>query len=535
VASPRPARAGGVSIPLWTDAAVDRALALVLAAATLAIDLFKLPGTSLWSDEAFSVGLVRNPWPVFWDYVRTLEPNMVLYHLLLRGWLGLTGIVGLVPDEVIMRAPSVAFGVIGAVVVFTLGLRFFGRTAGAIGAVLFSLNRLELEAAREARSYSLEVLLICVGWYALFAALTAERRRSWWWFGYGLAMTLALYAHLFSALVLAAQLVAFALLLFTPNDWQNQARLSLREMAGSVAVICAAISPMVVYAVGHGSTNPWIQPAGASDIARLLWNIAGHNIMYGLLLGAAVVTAAVSMIHAARGLPVRGLEPGRSLALACWLLVPVILSYIATQPRFNLHLFAWGYLVVIVPALCLLAGIGLAAVPWQLARRAAVVCLIATAALATPVYSSSLPTQDFRAAARWMADRYQAGDGLVSALWSSSLAMDYYAGIGAIPSALVACAPSAWSWREGGERTLDQGAVAAYAATHGRVFLVSSLQEGDKAANVEQVRTTESQFAGRYVLVGAVVVPSQLGAIHVRLYETGGSTDTRTAVQERTC
>src|SRR2546428_6838655 len=125
-AAARLARALAVPRRVWTDAAIDRALALGVAAATLALDLFKLPGTSLFSDEAFSVGLVSNPWPVFWDHVRTLEANMVLYHLLLRGWLGLTGLVGLVPDEVVVRAPSVAFGVIGAVVVFTLGVRFFG-------------------------------------------------------------------------------------------------------------------------------------------------------------------------------------------------------------------------------------------------------------------------------------------------------------------------------------------------------------------------------------------------------------------------
>jgi mannosyltransferase len=527
VAAARPAHARAVPTHFRTDAAVDRALALGVAAATLAMALFKLPGMSLWSDEAFSVGLVTTPWPLFWDWVRTLEANMVLYHFLLRGWLGLTGLVGLVPDEVIVRAPSVAFGVIGAVVVFMLGRRFWGRTAGVIGAVLFSLNQLELWAAREARSYSLEVLLICVGWYALFSALTAERRRRWWWFAYALAMTLALYAHLFSALVLAAQLVAFAAILVVPNDWRSRARRSLGAMAVSVAAICASLSPMVVYAVRHGPTNTHIQPANAYGMARLLWNIAGHNVVYGVLLGAAILAAVVITIGVTtrRGTHGQTLWPGRNVALVSWLLVPVVLSYAATQPGFNLHLFAWGYLVVVVPALGLLAAIGLSALPWGVARQAAAVCLVGAAAVATPVYSSAVPIQDFRGAAVWIADRYQAGDGLVTSLSSSSLAMDYYARIGTIPGALVANAPSGWSWREGGEVTLDQRAVAAYAARHPRVFLVSSLQEGVRPETVQQVQLTESQFEERYVLIADVAVPSQLGDIRVRLYETARSAD----------
>ena len=75
---------------------------------------------------------------------------------------------------------------------------------------------------------------------------------------------------------------------------------------------------------------------------------------------------------------------GPLIALGAWVCVPVALSYAASQPRLNLHLFSWGYLIVVVPALCLLAGISIAAIRRPLARRAVATSLVAAAALATP-------------------------------------------------------------------------------------------------------------------------------------------------------
>jgi hypothetical protein len=54
---------------------------------------------------------------------------------------------------------------------------------------------------------------------------------------------------------------------------------------------------------------------------------------------------------------------GQTFALVSWLIVPMALSYAATQPFLNLHLFS-DYLVVVVPPVCLLAGLGIAVLPW---------------------------------------------------------------------------------------------------------------------------------------------------------------------------
>src|SRR6267378_5488666 len=99
------------------------------------------------------------------------------------------------------------------------------------------LNQLHLLAAREARSYSLEVLLVCVGWYALLAAISTDRRSYRSWLAFAVAMTLALYVHLFSALVLVAQGVAVGALLLFPSKWREHARRAIPAILASFIAI----------------------------------------------------------------------------------------------------------------------------------------------------------------------------------------------------------------------------------------------------------------------------------------------------------
>jgi len=505
---------------VWTIRSTDRAVALALAGAALGLGLLKLPGKSLWGDEVFSVQLVSTSWPVFWQFVSEHEANMVLYHLVLRAWLGLTGALGLAPDEIIVRVPSVVFGAAAVVLVYAIGRRWWGRTVGIVAALLLMLNQLQLLAAREARSYSLEVFLVCLGWYALLVAVESDRHARRWWFAFAAAMSLAVYAHLFSGLVLVAQGLAGGALLVLPTEWRAHARRSLPAAIASFGAIGLAVLPLAVYTLRHGSTNPQIGPAGIGDVARLIWNIAGHDVVFGTVLGVTVAVAIAVTARAARGRdPERKIPVAPAVALASWLIVPVALSYAATQPRLNLHLFAWGYLVVVVPALCVFAAIGVIAIRRRLLRVALVVALVTGAAFATPEYSSP-PEQDFRTASLWIAERYLPGDGLVMTSWSSSLGMAYYSRLGGLPDELVTGAPTPWSWARGGAIPLDRGAVDIYVAQHPRVFMVDSLLTGDAPAVKAQARDVESWLDTSYRLLGEVVVRSSLGPVRVRLYET---------------
>src|SRR5215469_638277 len=204
----------------------DWLLCLATGAVALAFNLYRLGGPSLWFDEILSVERARQSLPVLWRIIFSTQQNMALYYLLLHFWLSFTTLLGLHPTEFVVRLPSAIFAALGSMMVFLLGRRFMGIIGSTIAAGLYLWDVLQLVYAQEARSYSLQLLLICAGWYALLAALglgagagsldtegqapegvahSRSARRYRWWACYVIAMTLAIYAHLFSVLILCAQ------------------------------------------------------------------------------------------------------------------------------------------------------------------------------------------------------------------------------------------------------------------------------------------------------------------------------------------
>jgi len=57
-------------------------------------------------------------------------------------------------------------------------------------------------------------------------------------------------------------------------------------------------------------------------------------------------------------------------------------------------------------------------------------------------------------------------------------------------------------------------------AEHPRVFVVDSLLAGDTAGVKSQARDVETWLEANYRAVGEIAVPSSLGPVRVRLYET---------------
>src|SRR6266516_6392373 len=165
----------------------------VLFTLALGFNLYRLGTPSIWFDEAFSVELARQPLPLLGHIIFGLEPNMELYYLLLHGWLAVTGMLGQHSTEFVVRLPSAIFAALSTVVVFLLGRRFLTMPAGLVAAALYLLNDLQLVYAQQARSYSLQLLLTCIAWYAFFAAITGESNAKRWWMCYIRATTLAIY------------------------------------------------------------------------------------------------------------------------------------------------------------------------------------------------------------------------------------------------------------------------------------------------------------------------------------------------------
>lgn len=394
----------------------------------MAFDLYRLGNPSIWFDEAFSVELARLPLPVMWHLIWGPEPNMELYYLFLHGWLGLSGLFGWLPTEFVVRLPSAVFAALASVMVYLLGRRYMGMAAGIAGAGLFTLNYLQLTYAQQTRAYSMQLLLTCVAWYALFALLSQDRRVTRWWVCFILASTLAIYAQLFSALILFSQLVAFAGLLVLPGSWRERARRNLRGFLASLGVIGILCIPMWLVSL-HGAKTNWLPIPHVQDITHLFQFIATNSQLYLLLLFL-LCTGAVGIALLAY---TRDFKPlirsftfsGQSeqaeaqlqrfiplvFSLVCWLFVPIIASYVISQSP--IRLFSTRYLVTILPPLFLLAGLAIGALRWRVVQTALILCMFLVALYYVPVYYRSAQVEDWNSTVHWLQQRYQPGDGLV--------------------------------------------------------------------------------------------------------------------------
>ncbi len=522
-------------------------LCILVSAIALAFNLYRLGTPSIWFDEAFSVELARLPLPQLWHIIWGPEPNMELYYLFLHFWLSLTGFFGLHSTEFLVRFPSAIFAALSSVMVFLLGRRFLGITAAIVGAGLYILNNLQLTYAQQTRGYSLQLLLICIAWYALLAVLSQQSHQKRWWICYIAATTLAIYAHLFTLVILLAQLMAFAGLLILPGAWRATGRKQLSAFIVSLVAIGLLSIPMLLVSF-HGPKTGWLPIPHLRDIYNLFVIISANSQVYMLILLAScafgiLMTAFVDLPRATGSWETRATQaspphidttpaptgtmiarPGVAFALLCWLVVPVTLSYLVSHG--SIRLFSTRYLVTILPALFLLVGLGVTAIRWRMAQVALTLVLFLVALYYVPAYYKGAQIEDWNSTVHWLQLRYQPGDGLVcydsDVEQGCQVSVEYY--LHAYPSAahFTGDSPGEFSWatfgpanpHSGPEAAVDPGALAAYASQHPHIFYITGRIPNDAAG----ARATAAQnwLGAHYHLIDRIVTPT----VAISLYAT---------------
>jgi 4-amino-4-deoxy-L-arabinose transferase-like glycosyltransferase len=518
----------------------DGTLAAIIGMVALGFALYGLGTASLSFDESWSVGLASQHLHIMWHFLWGLYQNMTLYYLFLDGWLRFLALVGLPPVEFAVRFPSALFAALGAMMVFLLGRRFWGRTVGIIAGLLYSVNYLQLYHAQNARAYSLQMLFLCIAWYALFTILTAQSPASQkrWWACYIGAITLGVYTQLFTALVFAAQLVAFGILLILPGPWRTQARRTLPSMLASVAIICILVDPIALDALLNGGESTWIPIAHLADIRNFFIDFAaGGNIIYIYMLAIAcgLGTLAATLArwpwnptfgkdstpgahaHSRVAAAFRKPAPG-VFALLCWLIIPIAISYEATQPHRDLYLFWPRYLIAVIPALCLLAALGISALRWRIMRVAMALGLVLVALWALPPKYYNQQADDFRPAALWLQQHYQPGDGL--ACYHNvlcSVPMTYYLQkVDPGPAHFDPDSPGNFFWVSQRRVHEDIRSLADYGAKHARIFVIIVSYPASPVYQAE-ARTVQNWADTHYQLIS--LFKSRL--VTIRYYTTG--------------
>jgi mannosyltransferase len=370
----------------------------------------------MWLDEAASVDQARSRLGDLWRVVSGADPNMGLYYVLLHGWMIPFG-----TGEAAVRSLTAIAAGLGVGIVALLGTRLFGRPAGLAAGLLLALDGFFVHYAQTARSYALLVGLVALSSYLFVVELERPSRASR--VGYVLVSAAAVYAHYFAGLVVLAHLVTLLAV-------RRRGALT-REWAATGTALFALCVPAAVFAAraGRGGIS-WIPQPRLQDLVDLPMQLTGGS----RLLGWALLALAAYAVARAVGDRTRW----RTGIVAVWLVLPVVVafSFSFVQPVFRPY-----YLLVVLPALMLLAGAGLARLPGRILGVAALGALAFVSADRLSAWYSAPSEEDFRAATSYVLKTARAGDRLAAYPGFALRPIRYYEGRAAVPGPPVVEAP----------------------------------------------------------------------------------------------
>lgn len=351
--------------------------------------LWGLSRTSLWLDEAYSLGAVHQ----LGRTLRETSGTMGGYYVALRGWTTVS------ESTWWMRSLSVVAAGLALVVVGRVAQRLQGARTARLTVLLTALSYLWLVYAREARSYGMVMLLTAVAWLALDHALAAEDepgRRRWWWLHTALATALPLF-HGLSALQVLPHI---AVVTAAEGDRRAWTRLG-RGLVGSLVVTGALLS------VGAGKVGDWVSPLSPDRVWTAVGLLTNPIPLFTVACVGALAWGVVGLARTACA--TTGLDRARAVAPVVWALVPLVLLIGLSVVRPSL---VPRYLIGSTPGLALLMATGLDRIPRPDVRRLAIAGLVAI--LATGHVDVHSPTDDgWTRATTVVAAEARPGDGLL--------------------------------------------------------------------------------------------------------------------------
>jgi mannosyltransferase len=354
------------------------------------------------------VELARISWANFLHLLWWREANMSLYYVLLRGWLAVAPFSA--QSESFIRGLSVVFAAATVPAIYWIGKLLFDRRVGLVAGALFTFNIYSIRYSQEARSYALFVLLATLSSGFLIAFLrnpTARHRKAYVAFS-----ILAIYAHLYAMLLLAAHWIAVRTFR-GPAAHDTESGTSaqvLKELGRAWRIIGICALPLLIFVVKTGA-GPirWIPRPGLSDLGRFAIDFTnGLPLIYGC-------ACLVSLIPVRKNVLLRGQgwEAWRAQFLFVWLLFPVLLTVALSFAR---PVFLPRYMIFCLPALVILAAAGLVSIrpAWLSVLLSFLVLLLSTYSIHL-VYDHDFDDERDAAgtATNFILDHTQPGDAIV--------------------------------------------------------------------------------------------------------------------------
>ena len=397
------------------------ALILILSLA-FALRLFHLAEKEMWYDEAFAVlyaekGLAS----IIYGTVTPVEGaaadiHPLLYYFFLHGWMS----VGQSP--LVVRFPSLVFGLLSICLVFRIGTELFDTKVGVLACVLAAIAPFHIWYSQEARMYSLLCLLTLL---SIYWFIKACKDGKWLpWISFGLCTGVSLYAHNLAFLVP----VTLDLLILLHRRWNLIGRLLVAH-----ALSLLIFLPWLLLVPGQFAKVQqayWVAKPGLTELVRTLivftFNLPVPDRLLPLALFFSLLLLALTAYRVLRPTVIRK-DPG-----AWGIDLSLGLSFIPVLTMFAISQIKAVYIERAVLSSALLYYITVARgmlqsrLPRLVILSLVPVPLLLVTSLWYQYNYAGFPRSPFRQANAYLREHYEAGDVIVHENKLSFFPSHYY-------------------------------------------------------------------------------------------------------------
>ena len=390
---------------------------LLLLATCTALRFLCLARKPFWFDECFSAEVARIGWSDLLHLLWWREANMALYYGLLRIWLHLG------QSPFFIRSLSVLMAAATLPALYWLARLLYDRRVALIASALFVFNAYSVRYAQEARSYALFLLLATLSSGFLIAFLREPGRRHWR--GYLVFSILAVYAHFYALLLIAAHGLALRWL-GHGRETEPKAQVPAQMRRAWIAIGFAVLPLLIFIAKTGAGPIRWIPRPSLRDLLQFYENLAGSNHWFLLAVCGAASLAALAPLRKQMWGRDQTWETWRCQFLLIWLFFPVVLTVLLSFAR---PVFLGRYMIFCLPALLILVAAGLARLcpSWLLAAALTGTLLLCAQGISF-VYGHDFDHERdaSSAATEFILDHSQPGDAVVFHIAATRIPYEFF-------------------------------------------------------------------------------------------------------------
>jgi hypothetical protein len=294
--------------------------------------------TGFWQDETGTFWAIQGGFAEVIHRTLVWPAQTLLYTLIDWAVVKLGG-----SSELVMRLPSEVAMLVGAYLLYRLGVRLMSTDAARAATLVFVCSEAVAFAAGDARPYALGTMaVISAGW---FLVLWLDRRNFAAGIGFAISASFVIHMHY----VLAVSLVVFAVYAcYRAWHGERPGTLQILTVLAVFALVTAPIAPHFRSLWQSRQSHSFSGTPGLADF----WGILIPPTLIGsLILGFGLANFLVAGFH----VRLRRLEPSTLVLVGTWALLPCVLLF-GVSSISTVKVFIPRYLLSAAPGLALLAG-----------------------------------------------------------------------------------------------------------------------------------------------------------------------------------